>query len=186
MNRWGIWTLDELVSAGVPPSTVHTRARRGVYQRLLPQVYALQPPHTRALCLAVTRWRPDAVLSHRTAARLWGMAPEPVVVEATVPRRTSVRTPDWLRLHRRELAAAAVTSAWAMPVVTPERVVLDCAAVLDGVDLEPFVDEQLSVAVNPRTVAARLTQDAGMWGAPAARAQLRLAALGAAWCWATG
>jgi hypothetical protein len=63
------------------------------------------------------------VLRHRTAAWVWNMLPAPTVIEATVPAHVSVRPPSWL-LYRRAVAKENVTSAWAMPVVDPERAML--------------------------------------------------------------
>ncbi|QSE95819.1 hypothetical protein JWS13_09640 [Rhodococcus pseudokoreensis] len=62
---------------------------------MLPTVYSLVEPDTYDRCAAVPAWRPAAVLSHRTAAWLYGWLPEPTVVEATIPRGLRVTPPDW-------------------------------------------------------------------------------------------
>ncbi|BAH54612.1 endonuclease domain-containing protein [Rhodococcus opacus] len=72
-------TLKELTDAGIPRSTIASGA-------------------------GVAAWRPSALLSHRTAAWLYGWLPEPVDIEATIPRGLRVTPPDWLRLYRRELS----------------------------------------------------------------------------------
>lgn len=168
-----IRTLSELRDAGIPASTVHTRARRGQYTRLLPQVYALREPSLLARCYAVTRWQPAAVLSHHTAAWLWHLGDEPAVVEATVPRAVSVRAPSWLRLHRRQLQPSWVTDSYAMAVVTPERALLDVLGIVAADDALSLAELAPSRGANLRTTSQLLQAGRGMHGAAAARTALR-------------
>jgi very-short-patch-repair endonuclease len=109
------------------------------------------------------------------------MLPEPDVIEATVPCKVSVgdRAPEWLTLYRRDLDAAAITTARTMRVVNPQRTLLDCIAVMDGDELDRLVDSQLGRMINEGVVIETLAANKGMWGAPAARRQLREAAIGA-------
>ncbi|TSD95113.1 DUF559 domain-containing protein [Skermania sp. ID1734] len=177
---FGVFTRKELLSRGLSASAISRRCRSGEFTRLLPRVYATSEVTTLVKCFAVTLWQPDAVLSHRTAAWLWRMCAEPAVVEATVPTHRSIarRAPEWLRIHRRALSTAVVTEARGMAVVTPERALLDCAAVIEGDELDRLYDAQLGQAVNEGFVERRLTQDAGKWGSQAARQQLRDSAVG--------
>ena len=172
MDRWGLWTRASLAAAGVPESTTRDRVRRGSWQRVLPGVVAARPLDGRGRCRAVTLWRPDAVLSHRTAAWLWGLHPEPDVVEATVPRRVSLRSPDWVLLHRRDLRPTDRSTAWGLPAVTIERAVLDCLAVTSGDTADRVVDAALGREVNPWVVAQLLERGGVRWGARAGRRQL--------------
>jgi very-short-patch-repair endonuclease len=172
VDRWGLWTHAELDAAGVPRSTVRDRVRRGSLVRVLPGVFSAGELDGRGMARAVTLWRPDAVLSHRTALWLWGLHPQPDGVEATVPRRTSVRTPHWVVLHRRDLPADARSTAWGLPVVTIERALLDGLAVVHGLDADLLVDRSLGHELNPHVVVERMERDGKRRGRPAARRQL--------------
>lgn len=179
-TRSRVRTLVELTADGVPPGTAQTRARRGRWTRLLPAVYAVVAPSEVTVemrCVAVCRWRPDAVLSHRTASWLWGMLPEPDVVEATVPRGVRLRSaPPWLRVVRRDLAASSITRVETGPVVTPERALLDCAAVLPAERMAELADQSLGRVVAARAVRQRQLADLGMHGSAAGHRLLVAAA----------
>ena len=78
----------------------------------------------------------QSLLSHRTAAALWDMAPTSTsLVEVTAPRgRTAQRG---IRLHRvRRLADADRTTHDRMPVTTVARTLFDLAEVVDSTKLE--------------------------------------------------
>lgn len=175
MNHFGIHTRSELVEAGIPPSTVTSR-----YRRVLPRVYATREPTTLALCYAITRWQPSAVLSHRAAAWLHGWIDEPKILDATVPPGLRVRAPGWIRIHRRRLDPRHVTEAWSLPVVSATQTLVDCAAVLPPEEYEPLVDARLATSVDPEQLQALCAANPGRWGNTAATTQLRLAAVHAA------
>jgi hypothetical protein len=83
----------------------------------------------------------DAVLSHRSAAALWGLFPAATLVEVTVPRtgRTSRGT---LLIHRSaRLPSADVTKRHGIPVTRPARTLLDLAEVVCRRELERALDE---------------------------------------------
>lgn len=175
MGRGGLLTHAELDAAGVPRSTVRDRCHLGAYQRVLPGVFATQPLDHLGLCRAVALWRPDAVISHASAAALWGTGPTPDTVTATVSRAVRLRTPEWLTLHRRTLTAGAVTTGWGLRLVTPERALVDCLVTERGDNADLLVDDVLAGKLNPRMVAQRAEADAGSWGGarhPAAAAAL--------------
>ncbi|MDH6279429.1 DUF559 domain-containing protein [Prescottella agglutinans] len=180
MNPFGIHTFDELLDAGIPRSTIGSRCRSGRYHRVLPRIYAVTEPTTLALCHAVTRWQPTAVLSHRTAAWLHGWTGEPDVVEATVPPRVRVRTPKWLLLHRRNLDDAHVGESWSLPTVSAGQTLIDCGAVMSVEEYERLVDAQLTRSVTPDELRALRDGHPGRWGNTTADAQLRTAAVRAA------
>jgi very-short-patch-repair endonuclease len=83
---------------------------------------------------------PGALLSHRTAAALWGVleAPRRAVVEVTVPGRTW-RSQPGVRLHRRDLPGEHVTRRRGIPVTSPARTLLDIATRLSRTGLEEAV-----------------------------------------------
>jgi hypothetical protein len=81
-----------------------------------------------AACLAAGR---GAVVSHRAAARLWGLSDVGGdLVEITVPRPRSPR-PKRVELHRStDLVAAHTTRRRRLPVTNPLRTMVDLGAVL--------------------------------------------------------
>ena len=174
----GVWTTARLVELGLSRSTVDRRCRSGQWQRVLPGVVVAGTPGFEQRCAAVALWSPRAVLSHRSAAHLWGLGEEPDLVEATVPRTANVRSPKWLTLHRRLLEPGAVVEHRGLRVVTRDRAVLDCQTVLVAEAAEQLVDAALAGDLGPRTLAAACARDSGVAGVVAARQQLRLAAIG--------
>ena len=171
-----IATYAELIAAGLSPSMINRRCRRGELYRVLPTVYSAGEPTALDRCIALARWLPDATLSHRTAAWLHGMLPEPILFEASVPSRVSRRTPKWLKLYRRGLREELIGESWGLPTVVPARAVFDCASVLEPDDVGRLVDEQLRARIEPTELLELCELDAGLTGTPAARRQLKLLA----------
>jgi very-short-patch-repair endonuclease len=89
---------------------------------------------------AVLAIGPDAVLSHRSAAALWGMrATGRGRIEVTVARNP--RTRPTIQVHAAQLPADEVTTEHGIPVTTPARTLLDLAAVLDAGQVERAMNE---------------------------------------------
>jgi very-short-patch-repair endonuclease len=86
---------------------------------------------------AVLAGGPGTVLSHRSAAALWGLR-ESAVVEITTLRR--VRRPG-IRAHGNALERDEVTVRDGIPVTTVARTLLDLAAVLAPDDLHHAINE---------------------------------------------
>ena len=91
---------------------------------------------------AVLACGPDAVLSHRSAAALWGFGPKQEgVIEVSVPasRRSRLRG---IRPHRRtEAALDDVAVHEGIPLTSPVRTLIDQATHLGPVQLERAVNE---------------------------------------------
>ncbi|MBM7416325.1 MULTISPECIES: DUF559 domain-containing protein [Nocardiaceae] len=162
----------ELLRNGIGRGALSRRVRSGSLHRLLPAVYSTTPPSYEDRCRAVVLWKPAAVLSHDTAAWLWGLLEvEPVTVHATVPPSDSYRGPDWSVLHRRRISTVVYRDL--LPVVTAEQCFVDVATTLDTEALERFVDHALTRRVRWRAVAQACDAARGMHGVPAVREQLR-------------
>ena len=107
---------------------------------------------------AVLAVGPGAVLSHRSAAALWGMRQSMRVrTELTVGRHLHSR--PRLQLHWAQLPSDEVTNVRGIPVTTPPRTLLDLAAVIDRSRLERAVNEaellRLADALSLAAVVAR-------------------------------
>ena len=89
---------------------------------------------------AVLSAGPGAVLSHRSAAALWGVRPTARMrVEITAPRRSRYA----IEVHQARLARDEVMMHDGIPVTTPARTLVDLAAVLRPDDVKTAVNEEI-------------------------------------------
>jgi hypothetical protein len=112
---------------------------------------------------------PNAVLSHRSAAALWGIRDaRRARVEVTVGR--VCRRPG-IQAHRIVLAPDEVTVERAIPVTTPARTLLDLAEQLTPQRLERAVHEaEYRRLTSPLSLDALLTRHRGRRGTAALQA----------------
>lgn len=168
----GVYTVQQLLAQGISTSTISRRSRSGELVRLLPKVYATEKPDYFGLCLGATLWRPDAALSHESAAWLWGLIQyEPRLVDVTVGPTGQSRSVPWIRVHRRVLGD--ITTRRGMRVVSLEQTFVDVATCLSTPDLEKFFDNAIDNHVPWRRVAELCDTAKGMDGMAAVRKQLR-------------
>lgn len=120
---------------------------------------------------AVLAGGPDAVLSHRAAAALWGMRRWEGRIEVTSPRRMlRGRT---IRGYQRLLPADEVTIVDGIPVTTVSRTLLDLATVTDEQALTRAIEQaEILRLSDPLSPAAVLERHAGTRGAGRLRAAL--------------
>jgi very-short-patch-repair endonuclease len=150
-TQHGITTREQLLSAGLSPETIKRWLRNG---RLIPLhrgVYAvghLPPsPHAKTMA-ALLACGPTAVLSHRSAAKLWGLLRYDGPIEVTAD---NTRRRKGIIVHRHRLTDAEVTHHWGLPVTTAARTLTDLASVLSP--------DTLTRAVNAARVASVLNVD---------------------------
>ncbi|MDV8023541.1 DUF559 domain-containing protein [Rhodococcus sp. IEGM 1330] len=173
----GVHTAVDLMAQGMSRSTITRRTASGQLIRVLPGIYATNKPDFLDLCTAVTLWKPDAVLSHLTAAWLWGLVEdEPPQVAATVPPSARQQAPAWVKIHRRRVPES--DRCRDLPVVTLAQVFVDVAATLTGEELERFFDTAIARPALRRRIATVCERSRGMHGMKAVRRQLRLCCLG--------
>ncbi|HEU4975900.1 MAG TPA: type IV toxin-antitoxin system AbiEi family antitoxin domain-containing protein [Baekduia sp.] len=129
----GVVTRQQLLALGLGAEAIKIRRRTG---RLVPMyrgVYALGHRALRPQAwwlAAVFACGPGAVLSHRSAARLWGLRPWSGRVEVTAARDRDP-APGGVAVHRsRAMAAWEVTREDGIPVTTVARTLLDLAGVV--------------------------------------------------------
>ncbi len=144
-RQHGVVTYRQLVEAGLSPSAIDRRVRSGRLGVLHRGVYLALPfplPRTRAMA-AVLASGPGAVLSHLSAAALWGLRPSPgkedaepsdVLVPGSGRRRPGIRVHRVARLPARER-----TVLDGVPITTPARTLVDVAALLGARELEAAV-----------------------------------------------
>jgi hypothetical protein len=131
-DQWGVVSLDELRECGLPDAAVRVRARNGRLHRLHRGVYAVghpTPPLEGCFLAAVKACGKGAVLSHLSAAALWGFVPwEERRLEVTVPG-TVHRAHPGLRVHRTcELGDRDLGRHKGVPATAPGRTIVDLAS----------------------------------------------------------
>ncbi len=149
-------TRTDLLALGFTPGAIVHRLTTGRLHRVRQGVYAVgRPVLTRegGWMAAALACGGDAVLSHGSAAALWGVGPEWRVIEVSV-RRRSRRGLDGVKVRsRRRLPAVDVTVHRGIPVTTPARTILDQAAT-------PISDASLERLVNEADAARGIDLDA--------------------------
>ena len=170
-RQHGVITRQQLVALGLGEGAIEYRVRLGRLCLLHRGVYALayvpRSPHARSMA-AVLTCGAAAVLSHRSAAVLWGFLRSfrgPVEVTAAQTHRRA-----GVIVHRsRGLTRSDVSRALGIPVTSPVRTLIDLADALDDLALARAVNEaRLSRHVRLEQIAERLES------APGRRAVARL------------
>jgi very-short-patch-repair endonuclease len=153
-------TSHQLNIAGVARGAVRRRVEHETLHRMYRGVYLvghpIPLPGARELG-AVLACGDRALVSHRSAAALWGFANAPFdCVEITVVDR-GCRCRDRLRVHRVErLDATDHTTKAGIPVTSPARTIIDYAATANATELEHALTEAFArnLADEPRVHAA--------------------------------
>jgi very-short-patch-repair endonuclease len=98
-----------------------------------------------------------AVLSHSSAAALWGMLRGGGATEVTVPTTAGRIKRDGILVHRQRLPAGHVTTHRNIPVTAPIRTLLDLAAVASlSVLCKAFEQAQVHLHMSPAPLAAEV------------------------------
>jgi very-short-patch-repair endonuclease len=129
-RQHGVVTTRQLRDAGLSPDAIKRRAASGRLHRVFRGVYAVghaglsDEGRWMAAVLACGR---GALLSHRSAAELWGLLePSRGVVQVSVPTPGGRRARPGLRVHRAaSLDARARTAHRGIPVTAPARTLAD-------------------------------------------------------------
>lgn len=144
LQRW-FANRDQLRAAGLGRGAINHRVSTGRLHPYHPGVYLVGRPSLEpfgAEMAAVLFYNGHAILSHRSAAAIWGLlqpTPGDVVVTTVVDRRSrrGIRVHRTQTLHRRDIRRRQ-----GLPVTSPPRTIIDLAAEASDEDLE----EALAVA----------------------------------------
>ncbi len=161
-DQGGVITIGQAVSTGLPAKGVRDQVRAGRWQVMQRGVYAAftgRPTREAELWAALLRAGPaEAVLSHQTAAELWGLLDGPSrVIHVTVPHDSN---PE----RRGQIPGAVVHRSRSLqharhPVAKPPRTRVE-ETVLDLVDCARSFEEAygwICCAIGRRrTTAARI------------------------------
>jgi predicted transcriptional regulator of viral defense system len=129
----GVVTLAQLEGLGLSEDAVMKQVERGRLHRIHQTVYSLTPrvmTQRGVFMAAVLACGPGAVLSHRSAAYLWGLVDHwEGPIDVTAPNRRG-RSPDGVAAHRDgSLQPIDKTVRYGVPCTTVPRTVLDYAGV---------------------------------------------------------
>lgn len=146
-SQYGLFTIDQATTRGVSDPKVRRWVKAG---RLLvphPAVFALPgvpDSWERSVMTAVLAAGPEAVASHRSAARLWDLYDDDDdTVEITVTRNGGAR-PKGAVVHRsRDLVGAHSMPVRGIPATKPLRMLVDLGAVLPADKVEDVLDRAL-------------------------------------------
>lgn len=169
----GIVTLGQLEAIGLSGRAVGHRVTAGRLHRVHRGVFAVERPtregHWMAAVLAAG---PGAILSHRSAAALWGLVdegrgPVDVTVRGTARRRPSIE------IHSAALADRDLSVRDRIPCTALPRTLLDLAATVDRRVVERAIDRAEELRVfDLDEIAELLTRSRGQRGASGLAAAL--------------
>jgi hypothetical protein len=131
-EQWSVLSIDELRACGLSDKAVWVRVRQGHLHPWYRGVYAVghaNPPLQGRLLAAVKACGPGTLLSHFSAAALFGLVRwDDRRPEVTV-QGTTTRTHRGIRVHRTlTLDTRDVTRRKGIPVTSPARTLRDLAA----------------------------------------------------------
>lgn len=170
----GVATRGQLIAeAGLSPRTIDTRARRGRLFTVHRGVYALSPvlgTHG-ARVAAVLACGAGAVLSHESAAELWGLpVVPPRLHHVTVPVGGGRRLAGVTRHRTRGFGPGDVVRVGGILVTTPARTLIDLAAASSTAAMRRLLREaQYARLIVPADLAAALDRHPGHRGVRALR-----------------
>lgn len=141
-RQHGVVARSQLAALGLNRGAIDWRIRAGRLHRVHRGVYAAAPSRLSLrgqLLAAVLASGEGAVLSHRSAAALWGLAGARGDVDVTSVHGRPGR--PGIRLHRVAIPADQRTRRDDIPTTTVARTLLDLAGVLDARQLKRVWEE---------------------------------------------
>jgi hypothetical protein len=140
----GVVTRASLLGAGIPLTIIDERVQSRALVVLHRGVYALGHAELRRegwWLAAVESYKSRGVLSHQSAAALWGLAEAPTFpIHVSLRGRSGARRRRGVVLHRPEsLPSEEVRVRHAVRVTTVARTILDLAATVRGRHLEQVI-----------------------------------------------
>jgi len=158
----------QIQASGLTRAILISRLRRGSWQRIYPGIYAAFSgalSREARLWAAVLYAGPGAMLSHQTAAELWGLADKPSsLVHLAIPVNRRVRKQPGMVLHLSGRARYAMHPSGLPPRTKLEETVLDLWAAARDLDA--------AVGWVTRALGRRLTTQARLREALQARSRI--------------
>ncbi len=170
-RQHGVVSRIQLRAAGLGDGAIGHRVRAGRLHPIHRAVYAVGHPllsDRGRFLAAVLACGDGAVLSHRSAAALWGIQPlAPRAVDVTIPVQSGRSQRRGVTVHRtRRLPPSEVRRKDGIPVTSPARTLVDLAEVVADRPLERALDEGERLGlIKPQAVQAAIEGNPGRIGA---------------------
>lgn len=176
-RQHGIVARRQLLALEFSRRAIEHRVARGRLHLVMHGIYAVGWPgltQKRRWMVAVLACGDGAMLSHRSAAALWGIGREQRgVVDVSVRRRCELRRPGLRVRGRPTLALEDIMWRDGIPVTSPVRTLVDIATELDPLRVERAVNEaDKRDLIDPEALRLALDDYAGQPGAPLLRSLL--------------
>lgn len=142
-NQHGVVSRTQLIELGMGRGAIRDRVARGQLRRVARGVYAVghfRQSHRSRWMVAVLSAGTDAVLSHRSAAALWGLLP-PSSIAIDVTRPKEFRSRPSVRAHCSAIRPDEVARVDGIPVTSMPRTLFDLAAIVNRHQLESAFNE---------------------------------------------
>jgi very-short-patch-repair endonuclease len=203
-RQHGAVSLAQLRDCGLSSTAVRERQRAGRLHRMHRGVYAVghtAPSDQRSWMAAVLAMGGGdasgggAVLSHRSAAELWGLLPSSAgPVDVSLRNRNGKRKREGIRIHRPVLLNPAETTVRrGVPVTSPARTLADLRAVVSGRELRRAIRQAdfLGLATGPDIVGDRTRSElerrflwlCGRFHLPKPAVNAKIGAMAVDFCW---
>jgi putative AbiEi antitoxin of type IV toxin-antitoxin system/uncharacterized protein DUF559 len=168
-RQHGVVTRRDLIGLGFSPKAIRHRVAMGRLRTVARGVYTVGWPLTdrrQGWMAAVLVCGEGTVLSHGSAAALWGIAPAGTgPVDVTIRRHSAVRRAGIRARVRARLPDRDVTERHGIPVTTLVRTLIDRSAELPSSGIERMVNEaDKRDLIDPEALRVALDDHAGERG----------------------
>jgi hypothetical protein len=176
-RQHGVVTRAALLELGFGPRSIEHRVGSGCLHLISRGVYAVGRPDLTSKgrwMAAVLACGDDAVLSHRSAAQLWGIGFEEARrIDVSIRRKSKITRKGIKVRARPSLDAKSVVVRLGIPVTRPVQTLIDLATELRTMRLERAVNEADRLdLVDPETLPGALDGYVGMPGVKTLRTML--------------
>jgi very-short-patch-repair endonuclease/predicted transcriptional regulator of viral defense system len=172
-RQHGAISRAQLLELGLSSDSIAHRIGSGRLHPVGHGIYAAGRPHlprSGQWFAALLSCGPTAVLSHRSAAALWGVLSDDLTISEVTVSATVRRRRRAVAVHCRALASSERTVRDGVPVTTIERTLLDLATKLPGNRLERAINEADKLdLIDPETLHTALDRYSGRRGVAALR-----------------
>jgi very-short-patch-repair endonuclease len=176
-KQHGVLTRRDLDRLGFSKMAIDHRVSTGRLHLISPGVYAVGRPELTPRgrwTAAVLACGDDAVLSHRSAAELWGIGfEESGRIDVSIRRRSKITRRGILVRARPTLPERSVVRRFGIPVTDPVQTLIDLATELKPMRLERAVNQaDVHDLVDPETLRDSLDAYPGVPGVKTLRTML--------------
>jgi len=143
-RQHGVVARGQLLALGFGSKAIRHRIETGRLHPVMTGVYSVgrrELSREGRWMAAVLACGDGAVLSHRSAAELWGIGNEATRIEVSIRRRVALRRPGVRVRARPSLSDRSVTAHCRIPATSPVQTLIDIATELPERHLERAVNE---------------------------------------------